>query len=300
MTIDFKDKLKSDLHNHISLGMRYEVFRKWTAKKLPNMPKNFRGISGMRGYIDSFYKPNVKNSGDAFDLIEMGIEESIRDNVVLLEASVDIGTVKFFKNVDLFLARLDETIRKFKKQIDFKPDLGIPKNIPQETIVNWGIPCIKSGIFNGIDLYGPELDDVARFSEIYSMAGDKKMIKKGHVGEFSSADSIVRMIEILGLQEIQHGIAAANSDKVMDYIRENCIQLNICPASNISLGVVSKIEEHPIRILYDRGIKVTINTDDLLFFNKSNSEQYQELFERGIFNYEEIDEIISNGLRSRG
>jgi adenosine deaminase len=123
------------------------------------------------------------------------------------------------------------------------------------------------------------------------------MIKKAHIGEFSDAESIKKMIESFELNEVQHGITAVNSKEVINYLIKNKIQLNICPFSNISLGAIDNIKNHPIRHLFDSGVKLTINTDDLLFFDKSNSEQYYELIKNKMFTEKEIDRIRLNSLR---
>ena len=95
---------------------------------------------------------------------------------------------------------------------------------------------------------------------------------------------------------MQHGIAAANSKSVMKWLSDNKIQLNICPTSNVLLNRVKNYKVHPIRKLYDYGVKVTINTDDMLIFNQSVSEEFLNLYNAGVFNPAELDEIRQNGL----
>jgi adenosine deaminase len=82
----------------------------------------------------------------------------------------------------------------------------------------------------------------------------------------------------------------------MNWLADNNIQLNICPTSNVMLGRVESIKKHPIRKLFDAGIKVTINSDDVLIFDSSVSGEYMKLFKAGIFNAEELDIIRMNGL----
>jgi len=60
------------------------------------------------------------------------------------------------------------------------------------------------------------------------------------------------------------------------------IQLNVCSKRNISLGSVKNISEHPIRKLYDYGIKITVNTDNLLLFNSTIPDQYMDLMENNL------------------
>ena len=95
---------------------------------------------------------------------------------------------------------------------------------------------------------------------------------------------------------MQHGIGAAQSAEVMIWLADNGIRLNVCPASNIILKRARSYKTHPIRILFDHGVKVTVNTDDVLLFDKGNSEQYLQLCKTGLFSPEELDEIRMNGF----
>ncbi len=67
----------------------------------------------------------------------------------------------------------------------------------------------------------------------------------------------------------------------------------MCPESNVMLGAVESYEKHPIRKMLDFGIDCTINTDDLLLFNKTNSEQCVELVKANLFTCEELKNLIS-------
>lgn len=99
------------------------------------------------------------------------------------------------------------------------------------------------------------------------------------------------------LAEVHHGIAAANSEFVMNWISKHKIQLNVCPSSNVMLSLVEDYSVHPIRRLYDHWIPVTINSDDMLVFNQSVSQEYLNLFKCGLMTADELDNIREIGLR---
>ena len=119
---------------------------------------------------------------------------------------------------------------------------------------------------------------------------------KAHAGEFGTADSVKEAVETLHLDAVQHGIGAAASPGVMKWLATHGITLNVCPTSNIRLKRVRSYKTHPIRILADHGVKVTINTDDALIFGDGTSEQYLKLFRAGVFSAYELDEIRKTGL----
>ena len=77
----------------------------------------------------------------------------------------------------------------------------------------------------------------------------------------------------------------------MRWISDNHIQLNVCPTSNVILDAVPDLVSHPIRILFDNGVSVTINTDDLTIFGQSVSKEYRNLYRAGVFSAQELDII---------
>ena len=86
----------------------------------------------------------------------------------------------------------------------------------------------------------------------------------------------------------------------MRFLADNHIQLNVCPSSNVMLGYVKDYREHPIRILADNGVRVTINTDDLLIFDSSIENEYLQLYCAGTLSVGQLDEIRRVGLGGSG
>jgi adenosine deaminase len=103
-------------------------------------------------------------------------------------------------------------------------------------------------------------------------------------------------VEILELDAVQHGIGAADSPEVMKWLASRNIVLNVCPTSNIKLKRVRSYNTHPVRILFDHEVKVTINTDDVLVFGDGISEQFVKLHKTGLFSLDEIDQIRKTSL----
>lgn len=114
---------------------------------------------------------------------------------------------------------------------------------------------------------------------------------KAHVGEWGTADDVRRAVEVLDLDEMQHGIAAAESPSVMRFLADHQIRLNICPTSNVLLGRVARLQDHPIRKLFDAGVIVTVNSDDAIVFGAGVPEDLLSLHQVGVFTAEELDQI---------
>ncbi|MCR5605535.1 MAG: adenosine deaminase [Treponema sp.] len=295
---DFIKCPKIDTHNHLNLGMRYASYAPWAGFYIPNFPRKLNGLEDMHeNIIVEYTRPRCKTSKDVQDLLTLSIQDAIIDNVKILEGSVDIGFIHKCGSVENFLTLVTNIKSKFEGKINFRPELGLGKTFNFTKIQQWSPLLIESGLFKSIDLYGPEVDDnIENFKSIYELAGKNGLKKKAHIGEFSDAKSVKNLIEILELDEVQHGIGAAQDKEVLSFLRDNKIKLNICPESNIMLGAVPSYKEHPIRKIIDAGVSVTIGTDDLLMFNKSISEQCVELVNAGLFTIEEIKLFLNKTL----
>jgi len=289
---------KADVHNHLHLGGTQKRLQEIYPNNNLVFPQSYNGLDGMIDFIYSHLDKVMLTSDDVITFLKTAIESSIDDNIILLEASIDIGLTRFFNgSIDQVIETVKVLKDQYKSQIDFRPDIGINKDLPKDKVYSDGLKCIESGEFNGIDLYGKEADqDLKSFSKLYEMAKDHGLKTKVHIGEFSDHLTIENAIEVLCPNEIQHGINAVNSKHTMDLILKHSIRLNTCPASNLALGAAPSIETHPLRSLFDYGIKLTINTDDLILFNATITDEFMILLDRNIFSFEELNEIRLNAF----
>jgi adenosine deaminase len=288
---------KIDAHNHLNLGMRYAAYSAWAGFQIPNFPRKFNGLADMHSVISDWTRPRQKTAKDVETLLSMSIEEAIKDNVAILEGSVDIGFVIQCGSVDKFLALVQKLKRRYRSKIDFRPELGMGKLFETCKIKDWAPPCLESGVFKSIDLYGPEVEDgIECFKGIYELAGKLGIKKKAHVGEFSSAASVRRFVEFFELDEVQHGIGAASDDSTLQFLRDKNIRCNVCPESNISLSAAPSLADHPIKKLVEAGVRVSIGSDDMLFFDRSVSEQCWDLIKAGTLTRAQVISIIKSNI----
>mgnify|MGYP006367704697 FL=1 len=291
--LDFISLPKIDAHNHLNLGMRYDSYSKWAGFTIPGFPRALNGLDEMHEIIVQYTRPRTKTAEDIEALLTMSIQDAIADGVTVLEGSIDIAFVNHCGGVDNFLNLVQKIKSKFQGKINLRPELGMGKLFDFSKISEWCSDLLKSGLFNSIDLYGPEVEEgIDNFKKIYDLAGSLGIKKKAHVGEFSDAKSVKTFIEYFDLDEVQHGITAASDDSVLQFIKDRNIRLNISPASNILLGSAKSYEEHTDKKIVEAGIRVSIGTDDLMFFNKSVSEQCADLVNVGVFTVEQIKEIF--------
>lgn len=291
----YKKAKKADTHNHLNLSMSYYRYKQWAGFSIPHFPRKMHGLDEMHEVISKYTRPRCKTGLDVISLIDMSIKSAIADNVVLLEGSVDMNFIRHFnEKLDVMLAGIESLVKKYKNKIEVVPELGIAKTLDRNFLKKWTEPLISSGIFKNIDLYGPEVSEgIEDFVYIFELAGKKGLKKKAHVGEFSDAASVRQFVECFSLDEVQHGIGAAKDDKVLQFLSDRKIRCNVCPASNVGLGAVKRLQDHPIGKMMRAGVPVSLGTDDLMFFGKTNSVQLYELVKFGVITEEEADVLLS-------
>jgi adenosine deaminase len=98
-----------------------------------------------------------------------------------------------------------------------------------------------------------------------------------HAGEWGGPDSIRDALHDLRVERIGHGVRAIEDMALVDQLAEQGIVLEVCPGSNIALGLYPTLAQHPVNDLYKRGVKLTISTDDPPFFHSTMQREYQNL-----------------------
>lgn len=292
---------KTDVHSHVMLSTRRNNVERWLGHSLAKPPSKMDGLEGMLTYVGTALLPHIRNQNGFEFIADSAVNDAILDGVVVLEMSFDIRIAEYYPNgLDAFYAYIQALVEKSRPQIDLRPELGLSRKCADDVnIVKLMYDSIESGVFHSIDLYShQDACSPETVKALYTEADKRSMKLKAHIGEFGGAEEIRRTVEILGLDEVQHGIAAIESEEVMKWLAENNIQLNVCPTSNVMLSAAQDIDSHPIRVLFDKGVPVTINTDDLMIFDQTVSDEYRNLYQAGVFSAKELDSIRRSSMRS--
>jgi len=289
---------KADLHNHGLLGGRISRIEKFFGRSIEPFRYSGSGFGEVNQWLKEQYIPVFRNPGAFEAAVEAAFIQAKADGVVALEMSIDGG---FGHLRGIPPARVVEVLRsthlRIAPEIDYRPELGFTRPTSIREMLMYFDAYLGFDFFRSIDLYDDEMSqDINNFRGLYQVARQMGLKCKAHVGEFGNADSVKEAVEVLELDAVQHGIAAASSPAVMRWLADNSISLNICPTSNVVLQRVPSMKAHPIRILYDNGVKVTVNTDDVTFFDQGVSEEFLNLYNAGVMTASELDEIRLNGL----
>jgi adenosine deaminase len=139
----------------------------------------------------------------------------------------------------------------------------------QETAGDWLV---------GFGMGGDEnLGEQADFKYAFGMAREAGLRLTSHAGEWGGPKEVRDAVEQLGVERIGHGVHAIQDMALVEELAEKEIVLEVCPGSNVALGVVARWQDHPIERLRSEGVKVTVSTDDPPFFHTTMSYEYDML-----------------------
>jgi adenosine deaminase len=148
----------------------------------------------------------------------------------------------------------------------------------------------------GIGLDSQEIDyPASRHRPAYERAKELGFHLVGHAGEDVGPESVWDALDI-GVERIDHGVRSIEDEELLDYLVENDVALTVCPVSNIALKVFPDMASHPIKDLYDAGVKVTINSDDPPMFHTDLINDYIEVVDTFDLDADDVEQIVRNGF----
>jgi aminodeoxyfutalosine deaminase len=169
---------------------------------------------------------------------------------------------------------------------DIPGELGLPA---AEETVRYALAAHAPETLVGFGLGGPEVGvDRPQFAEVFARARAAGLHSVPHAGETTGPQTVWDALRDLGAERIGHGTSAVRDPELVAYLAEHGVPLEVCPTSNIATRAVDRLENHPLREMYDAGITVTVNSDDPPMFGTSLNREYEiaarllDLDERGI------------------
>jgi adenosine deaminase len=151
----------------------------------------------------------------------------------------------------------------------------------------------------GFGIGGDEMaGKLADFKWAYDCAREAGLHLTAHAGEWGGPQSVWDAIHDLGVARVGHGVHAIDDPKLVEYLGEHNIVLEVCPGSNVALGVYPSWRDHPVDRLRKAGVPVTISTDDPPFFHTSMTNEYENLANVFGWGRPEFDQITQTALQA--
>ncbi len=135
-------------------------------------------------------------------------------------------------------------------------------------------------------------------AEAFYLIRSNNILCTVHAGEAWGPTSIKQALHVLNAHRIGHGTRLKEDGDLLNYINNRRIPLECCISSNVHVGTIKKLENHPIKFYFDFGLRVTINTDNRLMSDTTVSNEYLIAHEKLGFTREEIEDITIMGFKS--
>ncbi len=189
--------------------------------------------------------------------------------------------------------------REFGVRMQFIPDV-VAENTVEEawTLARWAVRQHGNGVC-ALGLAGKEVGrDAAALAPVYTYVRDAGLPRTLHAGETVGPESIWDALTTLHADRIGHGVRVIEDPKLLELLYAMQVPLEVCPTSNVCLGVYPEMAAHPIRALWDAGLFVTVHTDDPPMFNTTLTDEYRTLVAVHGFSREEIRHLALNAVRA--
>ena len=295
---------KIELHLHLDGSVRPTTISELLnidVKKAIKLSTLERKSNSLKEYLEKFDIPlKIMQTKNNLERVAQELaEDLLKDQVIYAE-------IRFAPNKHLeqglSLEEVIDSILKGLAKVNIKTNLilcmmrgdSFEKNL---SIIKLAKKYLNKGVV-AIDLAGNEAAyPVTEYQELFEIAKKEKIPFTIHAGDADNATSVMKAI-ILGATRIGHGIRAIEDEEVLNLIKEKNITLEVCPKSNLDTNMYNCLDEHPIKRLYDKKVKITINTDNRTVSNTTLTKTYKDL--ANTFHFTKEDFIKMNETAIKG
>jgi adenine deaminase len=137
-----------------------------------------------------------------------------------------------------------------------------------------------------------------KFSTVFARARSAGLLAVAHAGEEGPPSYIYEALDILKVRRVDHGVRCEEDPELLERLARERVPLTVCPLSNVKLKVFERIEDHNLKRLLDRGVCVTVNSDDPAYFGGYVLENYLAV-QRGLgLSQDDLTELARNSIEA--
>jgi adenosine deaminase len=308
---------KADLHVHLDGSLRLETILDLAEKNGVRLPAS--DVDGLReaigcgrhfGSLVDYLKGfaitlEVMQTEDALERIAFELAEDAHlENVRYMEVrySPMLHTergLKLAAVVEAVLEGLDRAAKTYA--IRSNVILCGIRNISPEysyKMAELAVAYKNRGVV-GFDLAGAEADNPAKdHRDAFHLVRDNNINCTIHAGEAYGPASIAQAIHDCGAHRIGHGCRLIENGDLLHYVNDHRIPLECCPSSNVQTGAVRTLSNHPLKLYFDLGVRVTINTDNRLITDTSVSKELWLVHSQMGVPFTDVKSMVLAGFKS--
>lgn len=301
---------KAELHLHIEGTLEPELM--FELAKRNNIEIKQKSIQELRDayhfnnlqeFLDIYYEGAsvLITEQDFYDMTWAYFEKAHLQNVIHAEIFFDPQThinrgINFETVINGIHKALDDAKAKFGITSRLIPCF-LRDIEPKSAMETLNQACAYKNWITAFGLDSAEVgNSPSKFKEVFDTARAKGFLTVAHAGEEGPAEYIWEAINLLKVSRIDHGNHSLDDETLVEHLSRTKIPLTICPLSNLKLKVVKNLKEHPLKKMMQKGLLVTLNSDDPAYFGGYVNENYLALAESLDLTREEIYQLAQNSF----
>lgn len=303
---------KAELHLHLEGTFEPELMFKIAHRN--QIPLSFTSVAELKAayrfnnlqdFLDIYYTGAsvLRTSEDFYDLTWAYLERAYDNRILHTEIAFDPQT--HLPNGVTLQAMINGIS---KAQQDGFTKFGITSNLILSflrhldeasalSLLEEALPFREKIMTIGLDS-SERGNPPAKFERLFEKARSYGFMIVAHAGEEGPGKNVRDAVELLNVNRIDHGNSCLEDEELVGLLRDQKIPLTLCPLSNLKLKVINRLEEHPIATMMQKGLMVTVNSDDPAYFGGYLNDNYLSLAQTLPLNRDQIFQIAKNSFLS--
>lgn len=280
---------KTELHVHLEGSIRPETVLRLAEKNQVMLPahsldeiREWYRFRDFPHFVEVYVGVTkcIKEAADLEFIAREFFEGQANQNIGYSEATFTASTVEKFCGIPF-----DEQLDALNRARSWaSEELGVEGSFildivrgqsPEDAMktVGWVASALGNGVC-ALGIAGYEKLGTRQYAEVFQEVRRRRLPVTAHAGETEGAWSIWETLEVTGCKRIGHGVRAFDDPSLIEHLVAENIMLEVCPTSNVRLGVFKSLADHPVQKLRDAGVKVTINSDDPPMFGTTLTDEF--------------------------
>lgn len=303
---------KVELHLHIEGSLEPEMVFSLAEKNKVKLP--FPTVDALRAayeftdlqsFLDIYYAGTnvLVHEDDFYAMTRAYLQRAARDNVRHTEIFFDPQS---HTSRGVAMGVVVEGIRRALH--DAEQELGITSELilcflrhlseaDAFDTLNAALPFKEQFAAVGLDS-GERGNPPSKFERVFAAAREAGLRTVAHAAEEGPAAYITEALDLLKVSRIDHGVRCTEDDAVVERLAAGRIPLTVCPLSNVKLRVFDTMKQHNIKQLLDRGLCVTVNSDDPAYFGGYIGRNFEAICEALPFTREDVITLGENAIEA--
>ncbi len=306
---------KAHLHLHFTGSMRSDTLIELADKYGVHLPEALSSgeppklrATDERGWfrfqrLYDIARSCLREPEDIQRLVREAAEEDVRDGSRWLEIQVD--PTSYAPRLGGLIPALEiilDAVARAARDTGLGMRVLVAANrmkhpLDARTLARLAVRYADRGVV-GFGLSNDERRGFARdFDRAFAIAREGGLLSAPHGGELAGPSSVRDCLDDLRAARVGHGVRAAEDPRLLRRLADRQVTCEVCPASNVALGVYDKAEDVPLRALFEAGVPMALGADDPLLFGSSLAAQYELARTHHGFTDAELAELARQSVR---